>query len=267
MTRPSIGVLVCAWLTFAAAARGGTIWQFTHEASGEGSARLFGGGSVVSESDATTSLDDPNMEFSPFDLTRPGVDGASVSTIGRSDIRPFSDRLVLNAGFATSYLASSRLGADRPGGEAEGWMSSVVEFVMPVDTLDWRVVFDITRGSGFTGMGSLLIENITRSEILVDESSSQTMFFTLDGILSGRAGDVIRVSIAGSASGSVPRGVSSHGGFDLFYQQVFTIPEPTTVALLGLGALFVFKRRRQITSGHHHESFHGRVGRGCTYSG
>jgi len=245
MTRSSIGVLVCAWLMFAAAARGGTIWQITHQASGAGSANLFDGGPMDSGSDATTSLDDALMRFVASDSTRPGVDGASITAFGRSDIRPFSDRFVLNADFRTTYSAASALGADRPGGEAEGWMSSVVEFVMPVDTLTWGVAFSTVKGGGFTGMGSLLIENITRSETLVDESSSETMFFTFEGLLNGSAGDVIRVSIAGSGSGSVPRGVSSHGGFDMRVQQIFIIPEPATVALLTLGAFFVFKRRRQ----------------------
>jgi len=147
---------------------------------------------------------------------------------------------------ATTYSAETRLGADRPGGEAEAFMSSVVELVMPVDTVVWSLVFDITRGSGFTGEGSLLVENVTRSEILADFSGTNTMTEFIDTTLNNVAGDVIRVSVAASASGSVPAGVASHGGFDMFIQQTFFIPEPTSVTMLGLGALFVFKRRRQI---------------------
>jgi len=234
-----------------AVARGGTIWQITHQASGAGSANLFDGGSVISGSDATTSLDDLEMTFSTLDLTRPGVFGADASTSGRSDIRPViatsGDRLVLNAGFSTSYTASSRLGADQPGGEAQGWMSSVVEFVVPVDSLDWRYDFSVVKQPGFSGTASLLVEDVTRSETLVDDSSSQTMFFGRETAFNGRAGDLIRLSFAASGSGSVPSGFVSHGGFDMSMQQVFTVtPEPTTALMLGLGALLVLKRRRSI---------------------
>ncbi len=118
MTRPSIGVLVCAWLTFAAVARGGTIWEWTHEAGGAGSANLFDDGPVVSEADATISLGDSRMSFSARDSTGSGVLGASASALGISDIRPGAGILTLNADLSTSYRASSRLGAVRPGGEA-----------------------------------------------------------------------------------------------------------------------------------------------------
>jgi len=192
------------------------------------------------------SLDDFRMEFSPLDLTRPGVFGADAFAIGRSNMGPGPGRFTLNADLATTYRAETRLGADRPGGEAEAFMSSVVELVMPVDAVVWSLVFDITRGSGFTGEGSLLVENVTRSEILADFSGTNTMTEFIDTTLNNVAGDVIRVSVAASASGSVPAGVASHGGFDMFIQQTFFIPEPTTVTMLGLGALFVFKRRRQI---------------------
>jgi len=236
-----ISTAVCA-----ESARGGTIWQFTHEASGAGSARVFDGGPAESGSDATTSPDDPRMEFSPLDLTRPGVLGSDAFAIGSSDMGPGPGRFTLNADLATTYSASSHLGADRPGGEAEAFMSSVVELVMPVDAVVWSLVFDITRGSGFTGEGSLLVENVTRSEILADFSGTNTMTEFIDTTLNNVAGDVIRVSVAGSASGSVPAGVASHGGFDFRVRQTFFIPEPTSALMLGLGALFVFKRRRQI---------------------
>ncbi len=125
-------------------------------------------------------------------------------------------------------------------------MTSVVEFVMPVDTLRWGVVFNIVKQPRYSGSGSLLVENITRSETLLDESSSETMFFLLETTIDGRAGDLIRVSIAASASGAVAPGVVSSGGFDMGVRQLFIVPEPASLSLLGLGAFFVFKRRRQI---------------------
>jgi len=229
-----------------AVARGGTIWQFTHEAGGAGSANLFDGGPVVSQAEATISLDDSRMSFSARDSTGSGVLGASASAIGISDIVLGSDRLVLNADLSTSYVAESRLGAVRPGGEAQAWMTSVVEFVMPVDRLRWGLVFTVDRLPSYTGSASLLVENITRSEILVDESGSDRVSFRLDTFLSGTTGDLIRVSIDASAAGSTAPGLVSFGGFDVRVQQVFIVPEPASLSLLGLGALLVLRRRRSI---------------------
>jgi len=229
-----------------AGAWGGTIWQFTHEASGSGSANLFDGGPVVSQADATISLDDSRMSFSARDSTGSGVLGASASAIGISDIVLGSDILTLNADLSTSYRASSRVGAVRPGGEAQAWMTSVVEFVMPVDTLRWGLVFTVDRLPSYTGSASLLVENVTRSEILVDESGSDRVSFRLDTFLSGTTDDLIRVSIDASAAGSTAPGLVSFGGFDVRVQQLFIVPEPASLSLLGLGALLVLRRRRSI---------------------
>jgi len=122
----------------------------------------------------------------------------------------------------------------------------VVEFVVPVDTLDWRFNYSVDRLPGFSGTASLLVEDIARSETLVDESTSQTMTVLLERAFNGRAGDLIRLSFDASGSGSVPSGFVSHGGFIMSMQQVFTVtPEPATALMLGLGAFLVFKRRRQ----------------------
>ena len=223
-----------------ASARAGTIWQWTHEASGEGWARVFDGGAAQFDSEFTGGLGDPFLSFGALDDTRPGTSGAAYGTGGRSWILTPGDELIVGVDFGTGYVSGSRIDGDLPGGEGAGTLSSVIEFVMPVDELQWRISADVRRSAGFIGSSRFLVENVTRSETLLDLRLPEVFETTL----SGRAGDLIRVSSEISGSGSFPEGVAGLGSYNGFMQLSFTIPEPGVIWLVGAGAVVLSGRKR-----------------------
>ncbi len=226
----------------AATARGETIWQWTHEASGSGTANVFDGEAVDTGFDATIGLRDPLMQFSAFDSTRSDIRDparADYITSGSSRLFAIDDRLSVRVIVVTGYFSGFRIDGDHPGGEGGGTLSSVIEFVMPVDEIQMRLSANIALTTGFTGSIRLLAENLTRLETVVDLTSPGE----IRGTLPGRAGDVIRVSSEIDGSGGVPAGGSGHGLYEGEVLLNFTIPEPGSIWLVG-GSLMVLSRRK-----------------------
>ena len=114
-------IVTLGWLGCCAPpASAGTIWQWTHQAEGEGWAHVFDGGPVETDSGYTPFQTTRGMSFSAFDDTRAGVLGAGFGSSGRSQITDQGETLLLVVDFNASYYADSRVGADRPGGEGGG---------------------------------------------------------------------------------------------------------------------------------------------------
>ncbi len=247
------GIIVLAVVASGAAARAGHIspgepspgggnnlWQVTHEVSGEGWAHVFDGGPVVTDSVAPGPR---GLAFLALDLTRPGTDGASFRTSGRS-LTSSSDaeaRFYLDIYFFTAYGSSWLPGGDQPGGEGAGWLSSVIEFRMPVDEVEWTGGLSIREPSpGFYGSASVLVENVTQSLTLMELTSG----FGFERTLSGRTGDLIRITTEMSGGGSAPPGYWLVRGYDSEAAMAFTIPEPSAGFLL-VSALLVLRRRKR----------------------
>jgi len=247
MRRPSVivGLILIQSISLGAGsreARAGTIWQWTHDAQGKGTARVYDGGPAVTATGRTTFLDDDLMQFLARDDTRPGTVGGSFGVSGSSWIIPHEDRFRLRARFAAYYFADSRPSSDRPGGEGEGWLTSVVEFVTPVEELVWIADLDVRRTTGFSGTLDILVENVTKSQtighITGDAVFGQNLL--LD------AGDVVRITTESSGQGTIPPDIAFIGEYSASLLMDFIIPEPATVWLLGIAVLACRARRKEV---------------------
>ncbi len=225
-----------------ARAAGEGIWQWTHEASGSGTANVFDGGPPVFDERSTTGPNDAIMTLGAVDRTStPGVLGAEAAATGRSHIESASDttfRFVET--FLVGYFPSSFPGGDNPGGEAEGELSSVIEFVMPADEIGWvyGLGIDNTFPFPFTGSASVAVENVTQSLTLLELSSEVS---TVQTTLNGNTGDLIRITSLMSGSGGM--GPGSGKEYEAFLGMTFTIPEPATFFLLLAGCVAVGRGR------------------------
>ncbi len=108
-----------------------------HNAVGWGTAQVFDGGPTVSDSGGTEDSDDSSMSFLAVDFTPGGSFGAAASAGGRSRITNFEQSMTIVVDLSVGYSPSVFPGGDNPGGMAEGGIDSVIEFVMPVDELEW----------------------------------------------------------------------------------------------------------------------------------
>ena len=239
--RKALVVLAVGLTIGAPSASGETIWQWTHQAEGEGWAHVFDGGPVEFDSGSTTGPGDTGMGFLAFDLTRPGVMGARYGTSGTSQLFPHEEDLLIDLRFSTDYSATSRLGSDRPGGEGSGRIRSVVEVVMPADDMEAEVNLDIGQTAGFGGSTRLVIENVTESTELLAVGESGRTFLDLEGM----RGDVLRLTFESEGQGSAPAGIPAIAFYSVRGSAVFIIPEPTALALLGTGIGVVFRRRAE----------------------
>ncbi len=140
------------------------IWFSWHEFSGEGWADVFDGGLPGGDSDGGMGSGGPGSQgfgFGAYDRTQPGSLGASASSVGRSQIFPFEGGgMRVRVALSVSYIPSLSPGGDNPGGAAEGELSSIIEFVMPVDELLWAYQLRIRDTIEFEGSTRDLFENV-----------------------------------------------------------------------------------------------------------
>ena len=237
--RKALVVLAVGLTIGAPSASGETIWQWTHQAEGEGWAHVFDGGPVEFDSGSTTGPGDTGMGFLAVDLTRPGVLGATYWTGGESNAGANEERFGTTLRLFTHYSATSRVGSDRPGGEGNGRISSVVEFVVPADEVEWLVRLDVDQTTGFTGSTHLLLQNVTDGETLFESYQDLDESFILQGLL----GDTMSLTIDSQGQGSVPAGIPAIGFYEVDVSTLFIIPEPATMAMGALGILAMLRRR------------------------
>ncbi len=219
--------------------RGETITFSSHEASGSGTANVFDGGPPAFGSGTTFDAADPEMHFGALDWTQPGSLGASAGASGTSRIvANDDDRMLVLVDFVANYRGSLSPGGDNPGGMAEGELSSVIEFIMPVDELDWTYGFSTEATIEFEGTASVVFENVTQAETLLTLTENTPFFETT---LSATTGDLMRITTMMSGGGNTPGGGRK---YDAGFAMTFTIPEPGTLAVLALGSLLALRRRR-----------------------
>ena len=229
-------VVLAAVLTIgASSARAGTVGQGTHEAEGEGWANVFDGGPPVFARGTAFGPDEPSMTFAAYDDTRPGILGASFGTAGRSMLGALEHSFSFDVVFSTGYDVDFRPDADRPGGEGEGWLRSVVEFVMPVDELEWLANVDIWDTSFFEGSTLIVAENVTTSTV-VAEITEEPGFLTT---LRAHAGDVIRITTQMFGGGAVPEGTFGYWRYRTYLAMSFRIPEPASAVFVVVGTLLL----------------------------
>jgi hypothetical protein len=233
-------------VVLASGAGGASAGLFTfsmHDASGSGSANVYDGGPVRFDSDSTEGPDDRRVKFLAYDTTQSGSLGASAAAEGRSELFPNVMELAVEVELDVEYIPSFFPGGDRPGGEAEAILSSIIEFIMPADEIEMLYFLDIHDTIGFTGSTLAVVENVTQSQTLLTLSEDGPLGLMM---LPGSAGDVIRISTDMSGSGSAPAGEDSIRQYDTMLYMLFTIiPEPATLTLLMFGAVTVMGHRRR----------------------
>lgn len=246
---PLLAMLCMAQLGSAAReARADAVWQFEHVAAGYGIADLNGGLPPEESSDQTMFAGELSMGFYASEHSQLSTMGASASIAGISHItiNPFADELAVLIRLIPSYTPSFAPGGDRPGGFAEGSLSSIIEFVMPDDLVQWNYLLLVEDGPYFSGQTQSLVQNVSRQQTLLtfDDAVGFAEGHTL---LPGRAGDLIRITTMISASGSVPPNVLT--GFALYdgiIDMNFSIvPEPSTLLLAVLLAGLAARVRRR----------------------
>ena len=229
------------FFTAAPLARAGTIWNWTHEASGSGSANVFDGGPTVFDDGATTDPTDPIMNFNASDRTQNSSFGAGAAASGSSRILEASDDVFrVWIKFTVGYFPSGFPGGDNPGGQAEGQLSSVIEFTMPAEKLTWYYQLLIDETGAFHGDTNVFVQNVTQSRTLLQLSSE---VFSVQTTLFADKGDTIRITSEMSGAGSM--GPGSFREYQSTAEMFFIVPEPQTFLLLALGAIFTFQKPRR----------------------
>ena len=154
------------------------------------------------------------------------------------------DRAIIGFKFRVGYYADTHIGADRPGGESAGWISSMVEFVMPVETLKWEFypIVEI-NDPRYLGSFRLLVENVSRGTTIFEMVGRDD---APDFLAAGR-GDVIRFSFDAMGQGSVSGGIPALNSLWLDLPITLTVPDPATQLLLGIGVLVLFRRRKGVS--------------------
>jgi hypothetical protein len=222
------------------AASGGESVLTHHAGSGGGSAQLYDGGEVDTASFFDPGSLNPHLGFSAVDISsQPGVFSAAMGSSGDSKIHFFEDEIFVTVNLTVSYGPSSQGGGDNPGGMGEGQLSSVIEFMNPVDSPAWTYILDIDDSPGFDGSSSILIENVTQNTTLV---SLADVTFGMETTLAADAGDIIRITSEMEGAGDTG-GPSGFRRYEADFQSLLLIPEPSTGFLL-LTGLFAFRRRR-----------------------
>ncbi len=184
------------------AAPAGIDWQWTHEASGWGEARVFDNGPLVTDSDTTTGPNDDRMRFSAFDSVGSGANSASYLSGGESRVTINDEGLFFSVDFVSNYGAVGPPGGPRPGGRGQGKLSSTFEFVMPSEApLLMNLFMFIVVDPGYDGETLVTIHNVTQSRRLFTLNSFNNLFEILDQ----PTGDLIRVTAEISGGASLPQ--------------------------------------------------------------
>ena len=233
------------FFTAAPLARAGTIWNWTHEASGSGSANVFDGGPTDFDTGATTEPTDHFMSFLALDFTdTSGSFSANAKAGGRSQVVEASDTTFrISVDLVVGYFPSGFPGGDNPGGQAEGELTSVIEFTMPAEKLTWYYQLLIDETGAFHGDTNVFVQNVTQSRTLLQLSSE---VFSVQTTLFADKGDTIRITSEMSGAGSM--GPGSFREYQSTAEMFFIVPEPQTFLLLALGAIFTLQKpRRNLT--------------------
>jgi hypothetical protein len=242
MRARSIGL--CVLFATAPVVHAGSIWQWTHQASGGGTANVFDSGPPESDFEDTTGLDDPTMAIAAIDRTRLGSLGARALVFGRSSILGASpESFGVSISYTVGYFPSVFAGGDNPGGEAEGSLSSVIEFVAPANDLRWlyRLNIDTDPTGSFIGSTDIILENLTRATTF--QGLSETPLGGLVAFEFGNSeGDLIRLTTEMSGAGGTP---AADRSYDSSFRLSVIVPEPGTLSLLLISVALVRPRRRR----------------------
>lgn len=224
---------------------GGDVIPFTfHSFCGSATANVFDGGPPVSDGGCISDpFSGPLVSSGNYRVSDSTTMGGSLSAIAsaisRSAVGSFGDGIGMSVGLLAGYSPSGYPGGDNPGGTAQAELHSVIEFVMPVDTLDWTYYLRIDEDPPFYGSTLITIDNVTQStRILTLTSETYSVTTTLDG----HAGDLIRIASEIYGYGSM--GPGSDRDYHSYLDMSFT-PEPSTIVTLLTATLCVRRRGRQ----------------------
>ncbi len=220
--RSTMTAVVVSTGLHAGAAGAEGIWNWTHQASGAGTANVFDGGPPVFDEGQTGDPTHPNMSFDAYDPTGSGSMAASASANGRSTIITTpDDSFRFRVEFTARYFPSSFPGGDNPGGEAEGEILSVIEFLMPADEIGLSYRLLIHETYQFTGSTAVVVENVTQGQFLLGLAAEVPQDWAT---FVGHTGDVIRITSMMSGHGNM--GPGSLRDYDSALAMWFSVPEP-----------------------------------------
>ncbi len=225
--------------TMAQVAAGEPLTFLRHNAVGWGTAQVFDGGPTASDSEGTVDPNDSSISFVALDATMSGSFGAGASAAGRSIIGSLEQSMGIFVNLSVGYSPSNFPGGDNPGGMAEGGIDSVIEFVMPVDELEWIYALRVEPEAPFQGFAQAVFQNLTTGEVLFDLTEPTAV---LDATLRASTGDVMRLTTNLSGFGSM--GPGSGRGYRAEARMILTIPEPSSLLLLAAGAATALRRNR-----------------------
>ncbi len=234
-TMAGLAVLVVG----AGGARAEGIWSPWHAFCGSATANVFDGGPPLHADGCLADPSEPFADVALSDFTQPGSMGAGASASTRSSVYAFVDQLSVSVRLSAGYSPSVFPGGDNPGGEADAELSSVIEFTMPVDELDWdhglRLIEDAPF---FEGSTLITVENVTQSQTLLTLTENTNIVFTT---LQGAAGDLIRITSDISGAGSM--GPGSRKEYVSRVTMLF-VPEPHAWMLLAIAIPLIRRRTR-----------------------
>ena len=254
------------FLSECAGARGDAAVVPGHAAQAWGSVQVLDGGSAEHESDSAVS-NGPGQSllvFGVVDQTREDGLGAAAEAKGWSVVYHCDDEIWISVQLDISYTPSELEGGDRPGGTVAGRLLSAVEFRLPTTETVWtyRQLIDCTEG--FSGSSLVVVENVTRSQRVLELGVHQPLFAEVR--LRGEVGDLIRVSTEISGSGRGDEGAMEGGRYSGRADIIFAVPEPGIMLLLFIGAAIAYWRGQWLRGGRGRgrEFSGGRLGNGGT---
>lgn len=193
------------------AVRAESIWMWTHEAEGAGTANVFDGGPPVTIEGPLTNPNVGTFVFGATDRTCAGSLCARASASGELIISTRGDELIIDVELGAEYRPSL-FGGDNPGGTAEAFLSSVIEFVMPANKIDWFYQLLIDEDDPFEGSTRIVVENVSRSTTLL---TLTTQVFSTRGMPLGGMGDVVRITSTMAGMGEIGPGSEREYDSDL----------------------------------------------------
>ncbi len=246
---------VTAW-AFGVSASAQEFELIHHSGSGGGSAQLFDGGDAVSGSFSNPGTDMTLLGYTAVDVsTQPGVLAAQSRSVGFSEITLVEDEIFIRVELDVRYRPSIITGGDNPGGMADGQLSSIIEFMMPVDEADWVYSLRIQDTVSFEGSTSVIMENVTQNQTLL--SLTEVVFPPVFTTLSANAGDIIRITSEMEGFGST--GPAGSRRYSPIFQTSLLIPEPSTLLLFAPAALLMRRRTRRLAAAGRCGAFYRRL--------